>query len=108
MNFNRRIEYPYGLRLKMAEAMFVLHAGDGGLPLVRIAPDASCPRMWRMHWPDGQVSDIGELTQIRDEATAICERGPPARDRRSFKWTRIYRNLHDAITEAQARSEIKA
>jgi hypothetical protein len=51
---------------------------------------------------------MGELTRIRDEATAICERGPPTRNRQSFKWTRIYRNLQEAVTEAQARSEIKA
>jgi hypothetical protein len=92
----------------MTEAMLVLHASDGGLPMVRIQPDASCPSMWRMHWPDGQVSDMGELTRIRDEATAICERGPPARNRQAFKWTRIYRSLDQAITEAQSRSEIKA
>jgi hypothetical protein len=88
--------------------MLVLHDGNGGLPMVRIAPDASCPGMWRMHWPDGQMSDMGELARIRDEATEICERGPPTRDRRSFKWTRIYRSLQQAITEAQTRPEIEA
>jgi hypothetical protein len=70
---------------------YLLHNGNGGRPLVRIEPDASWPGMWRMHWPDGRVSDMGDLKQIRDAAAAICERGPPAKIRGSFKWTRIYR-----------------
>jgi hypothetical protein len=64
----------------MTEAI-LLHNGNGGTPMVRIEPDATCPRMWRMHWPDGRVSDMGDLTRIRDVAAAICERGPPARNR---------------------------
>jgi hypothetical protein len=72
---------------------YLLHAGYGGMPMVRIEPDAQSPGMWRMVWPDNRPSDIGNLTQIRDTATAICERGPPARDRGSFRWSRIYRNL---------------
>jgi hypothetical protein len=42
--------------------------------------------MWRMIWPDGQLSDTANLSRIRDAAAAFCERGPPARNRRRFRW----------------------
>jgi len=32
------------------------------------------------------LSDIANLSRIKDAAAAICERGPPARNRRLFTW----------------------
>jgi hypothetical protein len=70
---------------------YLLHNGNGGTPMVRVMQDDTHANMWRMHWPDGRVSDMDNILRIREAAAAICERGPPARNRQSFKWTRIYR-----------------
>ena len=65
---------------------YALHYGNARTPMVRVAPDGHSPSMWRMIWPDGQLSDIANLSRIRDAAAVICERGPPARNRRRFHW----------------------
>jgi len=63
-----------------------LHYGTARIPLARIVPDDTYPTMWRIHWPDDRVSDMVNLARAKDAATAICERGPPARNRNSFHW----------------------
>jgi hypothetical protein len=65
---------------------YVLHYGNARVPMVRVVPDDRWPGMWRMIWPDSQLSDLGNLSRIRDAAAVICERGPPARNRRRFHW----------------------
>jgi hypothetical protein len=51
-----------------------------------MVPDATHPRMWRIAWPGGHLSDIVNLARAKDAAAAIAERGPPARDRRLIHW----------------------
>jgi hypothetical protein len=63
-----------------------LHNGRARRPLVLIVPDPVYPGMWRLAWPDGRVSDMANLSRIKDAAIAICERGPPQRNRRCFNW----------------------
>jgi hypothetical protein len=63
-----------------------LYYGNARSPLVRIVPDGTFPVMWRMSWPDGRLSDMANLSRVKDAAIAICERGPPARNRRLFTW----------------------
>ena len=65
---------------------YALHDGNAEVPMVRIAPDANWPGMWRMIWPDGGISDMANLVRIKDAAAGICDRGPPRRDRRRFRW----------------------
>jgi hypothetical protein len=65
---------------------YALYYGNAQTPMVRVAPDDHWPGMWRMIWPDGQLSDVANLSRIRDAAAVICERGPPARNRRRFHW----------------------
>ena len=60
-----------------------LYYGQVQTPIVRIAPDAVHPHLWRMHWPDGQVSDLANL--VTDAALALAER-EPGRDRRRLRW----------------------
>ena len=66
--------------------MHALHYGKSRKPLAWVKPDDRYPTMWRIHWPDGSVSDMVNLTRARDAAAAIAERGPPARNRRRFHW----------------------
>ena len=63
-----------------------LHYGRAKAALVEIVPDDRWPRMWRLLWPGGELSDMANLSWIRDAAAAIAERGPPARNRRRFHW----------------------
>jgi hypothetical protein len=65
---------------------YALHYGNARAPLVRVVPDDIYPNMWRMIWPDGQVSDMTNLSRAKDAAAEICDRGPPRRDRRRFHW----------------------
>jgi hypothetical protein len=63
-----------------------LHYGQARTPLVRVVSDAIHPGMWRMVWPDGRLSDLANLSRIKDAAAVICERGPPPRNRRRLHW----------------------
>jgi hypothetical protein len=55
--------------------------------VVTIKPDAKWPNMWRVHLPNGQVSDMTNLTRARDAARSLslgimtCP-APPRRPRR--------------------------
>jgi hypothetical protein len=68
-----------------------LHYGTAETPVARIEPDDRWPRMWRMIGADGQMSDIANLSRIRDAAAAVAERGPPGRNRRRFHWKIAHR-----------------
>jgi hypothetical protein len=63
-----------------------LYYGRSRAPLVLAVPDLSYPGLWRMAWPNGELSDIANLSRIKDAAVAICERGRPPRNRRRFLW----------------------
>jgi hypothetical protein len=63
-----------------------LHYGRSRQPLVEVVRDDRWPCMFRLRWSDGTVSDMTNLSRAVDAAAAICERGPPARNRRLFGW----------------------
>jgi hypothetical protein len=65
---------------------FVLHYGTARTPLVQVVPDVVYPDMWCMVWPDGRLSDLGNLSRIKDAALILCERGPPRRNARLLHW----------------------
>lgn len=64
---------------------WALHCGGTKAPLVLVIPD-DWPGMYRLQWPDGRLSGMANLTRAKDAAIAICERGPPARNARYFRW----------------------
>ena len=75
---------------------YALHYGNTRTPMVRVVPDDHYPNMWRMLWPDGQLSrdrncdsDMANLVRIKDAANELCDRGPPRRDRRRFHWRTV-------------------
>jgi hypothetical protein len=63
-----------------------LHSGRACKPMATIIPDDRWPGMWRISWPDGRLSDMANLSRVKDAAIALCERGPPTRDSRRFDW----------------------
>ena len=65
---------------------FALHYGGAHSALALVMPDDHWPGMWRVHWPDGALSDMVNLTRARDAAAAIAERGPPRRNPLCLRW----------------------
>jgi hypothetical protein len=61
-----------------------LRYGDALTPIALVVPDNHWPGMYRMHWPDGRVSDMANLARCRDAGTTLCERGSPERNWRLF------------------------
>jgi hypothetical protein len=89
-------------RLRPTVAAYAaLHYGTSPTPMVRIVPDECWPGMWRMVWPDGSQSDMANLARIKDAAAEICDRGPPRRDRRRFRWRT---EISSAVLPANASS----
>ena len=66
--------------------MHALYYGRSKKPLAWVKPDERYLGMWRIHWPDGEVSDMVNLTRACDAAAAGAERGPPRLNARLFHW----------------------
>jgi hypothetical protein len=80
---------------------FTLHSGS--TLLAHVVPDCVNAGMYRIRWPDGRVSDLANLSRIKDAAETISERGPPPRNRRDFRWQR--QAAGQAISGPLARSD---
>lgn len=57
--------------------MHTLHYGKSKKPLAWVKPDERYPTMWRIHWPDGSVSDMVNLTRACDAAMVLCRSKHP-------------------------------
>src|SRR5262245_39372287 len=82
---------------KTVPQTIALYYGGSRRPLIYVVPDDRRPGMWRLAWPDGRLSNLVNLARAKDAAVAICERGPPARNRRRFTWKK---ERSDAVSEA--------
>jgi hypothetical protein len=65
---------------------YSLHHGGARSVLALIMPDSRWPSIWRVEWPDGQISDLANLSRAKDAAELLAERGPPHRNRRDLRW----------------------
>jgi hypothetical protein len=63
-----------------------LHYGSARTPIALVVSESVYPGMYRIRWPSGELSDLANLARAKDAALAICERGPPRRDPRLFRW----------------------
>jgi hypothetical protein len=76
------------LRARMANAVrHGLHYASAKHPLAEIIPDAQWSGMWRVRGPDGQLSDMTNLSRAKDAGWQL----PPIRNRRHLHW--LARNL---------------
>lgn len=66
--------------------MYALYYGRSKKPLAWVKPDERYSGMWRIHWPDGEVSDMVNLDRAMEAAADWAERGPPRLGRRIFHW----------------------
>jgi hypothetical protein len=62
---------------------YTLHYANARSPVVRVVPHNIYADMWLMVWPDGQLSDLGNLSRIKDAAEVIFARG---RDSALLHW----------------------
>jgi hypothetical protein len=69
-----------------AFASWSLHYCGNRTVLALAVPDPHWPGMHRIAWPDGQTSDMGNLSRIRDAAVLIASRGPPFRSPDRLQW----------------------
>jgi len=56
---------------------YLLRYGQNKKVLARVRPDEKYPTMWRIHWPDGEVSDMVNLTRARDAARVLARKKYP-------------------------------
>ncbi len=73
-------------QVRPASKTYRLLYGRARRPLATVVPDTQWPDMWRIVLPDGQLSDMVNLTRAKDAAAAIAERGPPGRYRKLLRW----------------------
>jgi hypothetical protein len=69
---------------------YSLHYGAQKRPLALVKPDERWGErgMFRIHWPDGEVSDMVNLSRARDAARLIVQRRHPECSQPTlFKWT---------------------
>jgi hypothetical protein len=62
-------------RTPKAKTTYALHYGSTERPLAAVVPDSRWPGMWRIAWPDGELSDMANLSRAKDAAEVICATG---------------------------------
>lgn len=65
---------------------WVLRYGRQTKPLVTVRPDAQWPSMWRLHWPDGSISDMVNLSRAKDAAMVLAMRTVPGNKPQLLHW----------------------
>jgi hypothetical protein len=91
---NIRTEVPSGVPADLQSSVApvsapvrrVLHYGAAKHPLAEVVPDANWPGMWRVRWPDGSLSDLGNLTRVKEAAFLVAQRG---RNHTLLRWRKV-------------------
>jgi hypothetical protein len=60
------------LRWRREGKAWALHLGRKAVSLVIVRPDETYAGMFRIHWADGQVSDMVNLSRAKDAALSMC------------------------------------
>jgi hypothetical protein len=58
----------------MVESTYSLHYGKSTKALAEVIPDNEYLGMWRIRWPDGQLSDMVNLSRAKDAACVLAMR----------------------------------
>ena len=67
---------------------YLLRYGQNKKVLARVLPDEKYPTMWRIHWPDGEVSDMVNLSRACDAGAVLLRRRRPELDWKLLHWDR--------------------
>src|SRR5262249_31711876 len=62
------------LKWRNADGRLFLYHGNDPNPLVTIEPDSKYAGMYRIRFPDGGLSDMANLTRVKDAAIALALR----------------------------------
>ena len=90
---NHRVRLAAAVARKPTRTALTLSVGRR--PVLRIEPDLTYPRMWRVRLPSGALSDMANLARAKDAATDIAEgieaqKNPhksPLKSLRNFSWS---------------------
>jgi hypothetical protein len=63
-----------------------LYRGKSTKPLLHVAPDGVYPGMWRVRHLDGRLTDMANLTWVKDAAVAMARRQHSIHDGIRFRW----------------------
>jgi len=69
-------------------ASYALHYGRQTTPLCHVNPDEKYPSMYRIHWPNGSVSDMVNLTRAKDAAVHLAIAKDGSLNWHSLRWDR--------------------
>ena len=72
----------------MAHA-YRLRYGKSTKALAEVIPDDEYAGMWRIRWPDGQLSDMVNLTRAKDAARVLAMRDLPTGNDKPLRWDRV-------------------
>jgi hypothetical protein len=65
-----------------------LHYGKSRKVLAEVIPDDEHAGMWRIRWPDGQLSDMVNLARAKDAARVLAMRNVNSGDSSPLHWIR--------------------
>jgi hypothetical protein len=65
-----------------------LHYGKSRKALAEVIPDDEHAGMWRIRWPDDQLSDMVNLTRAKDAARVLAMRNVASGDSLPLRWIR--------------------
>jgi hypothetical protein len=86
------------LQTPAVKSIYALHYGTRLTPFALVKPDEewSDRGMYRIHWPNGSVSDIVNLSRAKDAARLIAQRRHPECNKPTlFKW-KVGENAEEA------------
>jgi hypothetical protein len=68
--------------------VYRLHYGKSTKVLAEVVPANEYAGMWRIRWPDGQSSDMVNLSRAKDAARVLAMRNVNSGDPSPLHWTR--------------------
>jgi hypothetical protein len=73
-------------------SIYSLHYGKSTKALAEVIPDNEYPGMWRIRWPDGQLSDMANLSRAKDAAMVLVRKhGIIDQSTKKLHWERTER-----------------
>jgi hypothetical protein len=68
-----------------SRSTYALYCAGNTRPLAVVAPDDLCG-LYRIYFDHGAISDLGNLSRVKDAATLVAADGPPRRNPDHLHW----------------------
>ena len=80
---------------------YSLHYGKSTKVLAEVIPDNEYAGMWRIRWPDGQLSDMVNLSRAKDAAMVLVRKnGIIGQSTKTLHWERTERPAVESTGQA--------